>query len=251
MCKQLWYWSKSAGSDLQVGNLLPFHEAVEFFAIQNCSQLRDSVFGLLGISKTYIQLDLHVPIVELYAATLYNCLLSMWANPPEQHPSTSNLKNLQSLELDYTKLKSIGETLMHAFKLDPFQEVIFLISQEVCRRFMPGRQQIGQQALASSWLLHMEYIRYEVGAADNGLLKKKWYESEDRTLQRFHKDLERRSRDGLADLEKARATNKDAIAPGEDVPKRTYSEWVKFVHSMCDDIWARYQADVEALGHAS
>lgn len=227
MCKQLWYWSKNAGADLQAGRLLAFHEAVEFFAVQNCSQVRDSVFGLLGISDSCIRPEYTMSITELYARTLYNCLVSLWVKRPRELPDPnqklSYFETLQSLGSDYSKLRSIGETLIHAFKLDRFQGIVFLVSYEVCKRFLPGLQLLAHHALASSWLMDTSYLKLEFEAADKGLMKQKWYDSENQALRRIDRELLRRLNEGLTYLEAAEKVDRDLKAPGDDGQKMRYS----------------------------
>lgn len=261
MCKQLCQWQKSAGADLQDGTLLDFHDAVIFFARQNCSQVSDSIFGLTGIASGYIRPDYNMPAVELYIASLYNTLLSLWRRrPPESAKPAeerSDFEMLEALGLPVSKLKSVGEALLHSFKIEPFQDVTFLISYEVCKRFIPGTQLLVQQYLAYSWLLRTSYTKLKFhreaepgrlrpeGKVDR-LMTTRWYETEDQAFQRFHRDLCGRSAKMLARVEARKKRNKDMTGPAPSLQKMSCSAWVALVHSICDDIWVRASADTAA-----
>ncbi|PPJ52362.1 hypothetical protein CBER1_09838 [Cercospora berteroae] len=253
MCKQLWHWKDSAGQDLQKGKLLKFHEAVAFFSIQQCGVMHDNVYALLGIAECAIKPDYDMPLMDLYTAALYNYLLSLWSVQRSGHDGktaigTRDWDTLIDLGLDYNKLLAPGETFLHAFQLDPFHDLVFLMTYEVCKRFSEDATLLATQGLAANWLFHTESTKLEVGAA-NDLVKRKWYESEDRALKRFDKDLMARVEKANERLEKLK--RKDGAleaphwgapikAPASDGRTKTCSEWASGAKSLCDNVWTRW-----------
>ncbi|EME82157.1 uncharacterized protein MYCFIDRAFT_83590 [Pseudocercospora fijiensis CIRAD86] len=254
MCKQLWHWHNSAGRDLHAGKLLSFQEAVQFFSAQLCKVAHDNVFALLGIAECCIEPDYNMPMMELYTSALFNYMLCLWSRRSSMAHNVDGTKlnnwdTLNSVGLDYDKLKSLGEALMHAFQLDPFHGVVFLISYHVCKRFVSNAAILAQQGLASNWLFHTEYTRLEFGSA-NDLLKRRWYESNDMALRRFHNDLLDRSHKALdrhnkyekTDRELAAPTHHQLKAPANDGRVMRHSEWIRATNDVCDKIWERWSS---------
>ena len=69
-------WRRFRSRDLRTGHHLPFHEAVDFFALQACSRHHDKVFGILGIASSPIRVDYSTSIMELFMASLADYFLS-------------------------------------------------------------------------------------------------------------------------------------------------------------------------------
>ncbi|KAF7191777.1 hypothetical protein HII31_06822 [Pseudocercospora fuligena] len=259
MCKQLWHWQHSAGRDLHAGKLLSFDEAVQFFSAQLCQIAHDNVFALFGIAECSIDPDYNMPMMELYTSALYNYMLCLWSRRPSPAPRWDSTKLeswniLNSLGLVYTKLAPLGQALMHAFQLDPFDEIVFLVSYLVCQRFNATAASLAQQRLAWDWLLFTKYTNFDVRRTDD-LLKRRWYESDDMALNRFHNDLLDRFHKALdrqkkyqgADKELTAPTHQQLEAPANDGRVMRYSAWVHTTIEVCDKIWERWSSQQSIL----
>ncbi|KAI5357580.1 hypothetical protein Slin14017_G120820 [Septoria linicola] len=228
--------------------------AVQFFSIQQCGVLHDNVYALLGIAYCAILPDYDMPIMDLYTSALYNYLLSLWAmRPPDDGISYETLRDwdmLEKLGLDYSKLQALGETFMHAFQIKPFHELVFLVTYHVCRQFSAEAALLMVQGLASNWLFHTEYTKLETGSAED-LVKRKWYESEDRAVKRFNKDLMARTDSAMKLLEKVQRANRMLAAPLWESPAKALVsdgrskpclDWITSTDAICDEILTRWTA---------
>ncbi|USW50622.1 hypothetical protein Slin15195_G039410 [Septoria linicola] len=213
-CKQLWHFADSAGKDIHYD----------------------------------------MPIMDLYTSALYNYLLSLWAmRPPDDGISYETLRDwdmLEKLGLDYSKLQALGETFMHAFQIKPFHELVFLVTYHVCRQFSAEAALLMVQGLASNWLFHTEYTKLETGSAED-LVKRKWYESEDRAVKRFNKDLMARTDSAMKLLEKVQRANRMLAAPLWESPAKALVsdgrskpclDWITSTDAICDEILTRWTA---------
>lgn len=236
MCQLLNHWQKVVGADLNRGQLLDFHEAVQFVCTQDCSQLSDCIFGLLGIASSYIQPDYNTPLLELYTASLYNTLLSLWCQRPAE--SSNSAQELSS------KFPHIGNALIYSFKFEPFQEIPFLISYEDVGRFMPRRQRPGLQALLF-YRTRTLLSKFQRGTPGKFRFKKKWYETSGQALRRFSRDFDLRV-DGSIACEEAAKSNDEILEGPSHCPQRmSCSAWVSLIHSICDEMWTRASADIQ------
>ncbi|PPJ54357.1 hypothetical protein CBER1_07119 [Cercospora berteroae] len=245
--RSLWHWYKRASEDLHVGRLLSFPDAFQNFSINNCSVIHDNVYALLGISICIVQPDCSLPLLDLYVSTLYQILLSLWSMKPAAVSSASkgSYDVLRGLGLDPMTLRKCGRVLFYAFQIQPFDELIFLATFLVVRRFASegGSSQAAMESLAAGWVYDSQYVRE--GRESRGILKKPWYLSENQALKRINKGITKRVDSAMAILRDVGQSDKAMTATAwsgsaNDGRTKRVSEWVRWMGGICAQLWDRW-----------
>jgi hypothetical protein len=140
---QILSWRRFRSRALRTGHHLPYHKAVDFFALQACSRHHDKVFGILGIASSRIRVDYSTSIMELFMATLADYFLSLGF-------VTEDLTPIRRRNELFSKLPR--ENNLHApslaFGLDPLDPVVYLVTREIAEFFAPGRGDILSETIA-------------------------------------------------------------------------------------------------------
>lgn len=250
-CRSLWNWYTRANEDLHAERLLSFPDAFQNFSINNCSVIHDNVYALLGISVCIIQPDYSLPLLDLYVSTLYQILLSLWSMRPAAVSSASNGPNdvLRGLGLDPTTLRKCGRVLIYAFQIQPFDELIFLATYLVVRRFTieGSTSDAAIWSLSADWVYDSQYVRD--GRKSGSILKKPWYLSENQALKRINKGITKRVDSALDILRDVEQSDKAMTATSwsgsaSDGRTKRVSEWVRRMDDICEQLWNRWLQDM-------
>lgn len=103
--------------------LMPLHEAIVTFAAQKCSDPRDKIFGLLGVSKAQIKADYNMSIAEVYLHALIEGLVTCFEEHEED--STNAVK----------KVTTLCWSLLHALDLDRMNATTSLLTLQIMQYF--------------------------------------------------------------------------------------------------------------------
>lgn len=233
-------WRRFHYRALRAGHHLPFHKAVDFFALQSCSRLHDKIYGILGLTNSRIKVDYSTSVTEVFMNTLADYLLSLGF-------ITDTIKSMWTLRAWGITASQGMIAPFFALGLDPFHPVVYLVTQEIADFFAPSKgQRFCEIACMSSWQAKHngpEALQKVIG--DDPRFEVGYIGS---TCVRFVKHIRDFSREYNAQLQATRAIlrsckESDTVlaAPGEDGEVRKYSEWVASARATAEDIWQRFQ----------
>ncbi|KAF7680529.1 hypothetical protein GT037_002180 [Alternaria burnsii] len=145
---------KRGSSSLRAGNRIPFYQAFAFFAMQDCARPHDKVFGYLGLTKSRIQVDYSVSIIDLFVATLADYLMSVGLITDDLTPIRRRMEYMRTGFGTVNGNKLI--TAIAAFNLDLHDPVVNLLFYEVLKFFVPGWEKV----LHTDAMIHWWMARY-------------------------------------------------------------------------------------------
>lgn len=235
------YYRYFKTQSLRAGKRLPFHKAVDSFARQRCGRPHDKVFAYLGLTNSRIQIDYSTPILDLFVATLADCLLSAGF-------ITGHVTRLRVFRGLFGLRNNHLVAPLLAFGLSPCEPVVQLLIREVTKFFAPGfGGGYAKFATLIWWVLDYVQVRIQ----DIEILFNREHEFEleyiGSTCAKFFKSMASGTRAGLAMqkeiAERLKALEKeDAVmsAPGESGESKTYSQWAAHARTISEQIWQRF-----------
>ena len=245
---QILSWRRFRSRALRAGHHLPFHKAVDFFALQACSRPHDKVFGILGIASSRIRVDYSTSIMELFMATLADYFLSLGFVTEDLTP----IRRRKELISKLPRENNLNAPFL-AFGLDPLDPVVYLVTREIAEFFVPGRGDIlSETAAHACWVrFHRtpeEYHNQIVG--DEPKFEVRYIAS---ACVRVVKLLGNELRDCSARVKATRAhqqslgcENAEIMAPDQGGGQtRKYSEWVSTARALSQTMWGRFQQSGE------
>lgn len=227
---------------LRAGYRLPFHKAVEYFAMQRCSILHDGVFGYLGLTNSRIQIDYTMPILDLFVATLADWLVSAGFVRQDLTGSTGI-----RIGCGIAAANDITVVLL-AFGLDPCEPIVQLLFGEVTKFFAPGFEEgLTKNATLRWWCLsrygsNQDFFNAFTNVENNFGLKY----TESWVLKSFtFIASEMHVFEGVQNKVVARQKElkeEDAMmsAPGESEKSKTYTQWAAHARAISEQIWRRF-----------
>lgn len=245
------YYRRWKTKSLRAGYHLPFHKAVENFALQRCSVPHDVVFGYLGLTNSLIEINYSMPILELFMATFANWLLSAGF-------IRQNLTGFRRRRIAF-KIEGLYNipVLFQAFGLDPCEPVVHLLFRETTKFFAPGLEDNITNAAIRFWLM-----------------KVRGKFSHDRLFSTKHKSSLKMFFYLCINILKAAADERpffqlkmkqiaamrvalekeDALisGPGERGETKKYSQWASHARAISEQIWQRFmEAGEDAAGNVN
>lgn len=236
---------------LRAGNHLPFHKAVEFFALQRCGTPHDMVFGYLGLTNSHIQIDYSMPILDLFVATLANWFLSAGF-------IRQDLTGFRGFRIASRFIAENNVTApLQAFRLDPCEPLVQLLFNEVTKFFLPDFAEGVTHVATMEWFFLHRYrgSTHLDEKVFDGERKSKLNHIITRCIK-FVKFMRNEVRvtsakeEGIVALQVA-LEEKDAVmsATGESDRPKTYSEWAAHARAISEQIWQRFvEAGAEGEG---
>ena len=109
---------------------MPLHEAILTFAAQRCSDPRDKIFGLLGISHSHIRADYRMSLAELYLRALIEGFVGVM-------DETTTIDSKATSETIDGRLRAFVYTLQYALGLDPLNPAVMLLTSDALSGIIP------------------------------------------------------------------------------------------------------------------
>lgn len=236
---------------LRAGHRLPFHKAVEYFAMQRCSIPHDGVFGYLGLTNSRIQIDYTMPILDLFVATLADWLLSAGFIRQDLtgFPSTRIVSEIAAAN-DIT-------VVLLAFGFDPCKPIVHLLFREVTKFFAPGfEESLTKNATLRWWCLsrygsNQDFFNAFTNVENSFGLKyiESWVLKSFTFIASEMHVFEGVKNRVSARLEELKEEDAMMFAPGESEESKTYSQWAAHARAISEQICRRFMEsgeDVEA-----
>ncbi|CAN9211514.1 unnamed protein product [Alternaria sp. RS040] len=241
---------KRGSFSLRAGNRIPFHQAFAFFAMQDCARPHDKVFGYLGLTKSRIQVDYSVSIIDLFVATLADYLMSVGLITDDLTPIRRRMEYMRTGFGTVNGNKLI--TAIAAFNLDLHDPVVNLLFYEVLKFFVPGWEKVlHTDAMIHWWMArYVESAERDLFAPIPGDCKFELIKIGTicvRVIKYFATSLcaEAAMRKEICARQKALAQDDAVLTEVESGETKKYSEWAAHARAISNQMWQRFQESGE------
>jgi hypothetical protein len=134
---------------LRAGKHVPFHKALDIFAIQRCGRPHDKVLGYLGLPNSRMQIDYSVSTLGLFTAILTDYLLSVGLITEDLTPIRRRTEVMRTGWALGNANNLIAP--LSASSLNLYDPVVNSMFYEVSKFFAPGFEENLLATTLSNW----------------------------------------------------------------------------------------------------